>query len=78
MSAAFWEMRRNWITSCADQDAEHGLLDNPNRIDGMDLALEIILLWINREAQNKHFNPLAANIFEKLAKNDIWCYFGLI
>ena len=56
MSAAFWEIRRNWITSCADQDAEYGLLGNPNRIDGMAVALEMILLWINREAQNKHFN----------------------
>ena len=58
MSAAFREMRRNWITSCADQDAEHGLLGNPNRIDGMAVALEIIRLWINREAQNKHFKDL--------------------
>ena len=43
------------LMSCTDQDAEHGLLGNPNQIDGMVVALEIILLWINREAQNKHF-----------------------
>ena len=29
-----------------------------NRIDGMAVAPEIILLWINREAQNKHFKDL--------------------
>ena len=44
--------------ACADQDAEHGLLGYLNRIDGMAVALEIILLWINREAKNKHFKNL--------------------
>ena len=41
----------------------HALIKMPNtvcynRIDGMAVALEIILLWINREAQNKHFKDL--------------------
>ena len=45
--------------SCSGAESECCPVDIiVNRIDGLAVALEMILMWINREAQNKHFKDL--------------------